>query len=141
MSKSLITRLFVCSVVGGIAGLVLAVAAVTGAFLGGVFVMDGPDVAGVHNTPLAWTLIALALLGALAMIGASIGGLVAWVGALVNTASLEDKVWFVVLLVLGLLSFGFVAMIAYVLAGPDAAPHGAPAGRPVPSPSSASSHA
>ena len=32
---------------------------------------------------------------------------------------LEDKTWFVLLLVLGLFSFGFVAMIAYVVAGPD----------------------
>jgi len=37
------------------------------------------------------------------------------------TAQLEDKTWFLVLLVLGLLSFGFFAMIAYVLAGPDGA--------------------
>ena len=37
----------------------------------------------------------------------------------INTAELEDKTWFVVLLVLGLFSFGFVAMLAYVIAGPD----------------------
>ena len=40
-------------------------------------------------------------------------------GALLNTAQLEDKTWFIVLLVLGLLSFGLVAMIAYVIGGPD----------------------
>jgi hypothetical protein len=27
--------------------------------------------------------------------------------------------WFIILLVLGLVSFGLVAMIAYVIAGPD----------------------
>jgi hypothetical protein len=53
------------------------------------------------------------------MVIGSIAGLVAWIGALINTAQLDDKAWFVVLLVLGLLSFGFVAMIAYVIAGPD----------------------
>jgi hypothetical protein len=42
-----------------------------------------------------------------------------WVGALLNTSRLDDKTWFVVLLVLGLVSAGWVAMIAYVLAGPD----------------------
>ena len=31
----------------------------------------------------------------------------------------KDKTWFVLLLVLGILSFGLVAMIAYVIAGPD----------------------
>ena len=43
----------------------------------------------------------------------------AWIGAVVNTSRLEDKTWFVVLLVLGLLSFGFIAMLVYILAGPD----------------------
>ena len=43
----------------------------------------------------------------------------AWVGALLNTSSLEDKTWFATLLVLGLVSLGWVAVIAYVLTGPD----------------------
>jgi hypothetical protein len=55
---------------------------------------------------------------------------VAWIGALINTAQLPDKAWFVLLLVLGLLSFGFIAMVAYVIAGPD----GAPAPRQIPEP-------
>jgi hypothetical protein len=38
---------------------------------------------------------------------------------LLNTAELTDKTWFIILLVLGLFSFGLVAMIAYVIAGPD----------------------
>jgi len=44
---------------------------------------------------------------------------VAWIGALINTVAIDDKTWFVLLLVLGLLSFGLIAMIAYVIAGPD----------------------
>ena len=56
-----------------------------------------------------------------------IGGLVSWIGALLNTAQLESKTWFLVLLLLGIFSFGLVAMIAYVVAGPDGtggrAPH------------------
>ena len=43
----------------------------------------------------------------------------AWIGALVNTSALDDKTWFVILLVLGVLSFGFIPMLVYVLAGPD----------------------
>ena len=53
------------------------------------------------------------------MIGGMIGGLIAWIGALLNTAELESKTWFLVLLLLGIFSFGFFAMIAYVIAGPD----------------------
>jgi len=68
---------------------------------------------------VAWTIIGLGLVAALAMIAGFIGGLVSWIGALLNTSQLEDKTWFIVLLVLGLLSFGLVAMIAYVIAGPD----------------------
>ena len=55
------------------------------------------------------------------MLGGIIAGIVAWIGALLNTVQLPDKTWFVLLLVLGLLSFGFFAMVAYVIAGPDSA--------------------
>lgn len=81
--------------------------------------MHGPDVIGVQSTPLAWTIIGLGLVAVLAMIAGFIGGLVSWIGALLNTSQLEDKTWFIVLLVLGLFSFGLVAMIAYVIAAPD----------------------
>jgi hypothetical protein len=37
----------------------------------------------------------------------------------VNTAQLDDKTWFVVLLAAGLLSVGFIAMLIYIIAGPD----------------------
>jgi hypothetical protein len=55
------------------------------------------------------------------MIGGVIGQFVAWIGAVLGTAQLEDKTWFLVLLLLGVFSFGFVAMLAYVIAGPDGA--------------------
>ena len=64
-------------------------------------------------------LVGLACIGILAIVAGVFGQFVAWIGALVNTARLDDKAWFVVLLVLGLLSFGFIAMLVYVLAGPD----------------------
>jgi hypothetical protein len=53
------------------------------------------------------------------MIGGFIGGLVSWIGALLNTSLLEDRTWFILLLVLGIFSFGLIAMLAYVIAGPD----------------------
>ena len=119
MSKTTVVRTFIGSVVAVVAGLVLAFAAIWIAFASGVFVMDGPDVVGIETTPFAWTMIGLAFVAALAMIGGFIGGLVSWIGALLNTAQVEDKTWFILLLVLGLFSFGLVAMLAYVIAGPD----------------------
>ncbi len=119
MSKSTVTSIFVGSVIAVIAGAFLAFAAVWFAYANGAFVMSGPDVVGVQSTPAAWTMVGLAMVAALAVIAGLIGGLVSWIGALLNTAQLEDKTWFVVLLVLGMLSFGLVAMVAYVIAGPD----------------------
>ena len=48
-----------------------------------------------------------------------IAGLVAWIGALLNTWQLDSKAWFVALLLLGIFNFGFFAMIAFLAAGPD----------------------
>jgi hypothetical protein len=119
MSKSTVTRLFIGSVVAVVAGLVLGFAAVIAAYGNGGFVMDGPDVVGVDGSAFTWTMIGLAVVGVIAVIGGAIVGLVSWIGALLNTALLPDRTWFVLLLVLGLVSFGFVAMIAYVIGGPD----------------------
>ena len=119
MSKVTVTRVFLGSVMAVIVGAVLAFAAVWIAYANGAFVMSGPDVIGVQSTPYAWTIVGLGVVAALAMIAGFIAGLVSWIGALLNTAQLEDKTWFIVLLVLGLLSFGLVAMVAYVIAGPD----------------------
>jgi hypothetical protein len=49
---------------------------------------------------------------------------------LLNTSQLESKTWFLVLLLLGIFSFGVIAMLAYVIAGPDGA------SEPTPSPAS-----
>jgi hypothetical protein len=119
MSKATVTRVFLGSVIAVIAGAILAFAAVWIAYANGAFVMRGPDVIGIQATPLAWTIVGLGVVAALAMIAGFVGGLVSWIGALLNTAQLEDKTWFILLLVLGLFSFGLVAMIAYVIAGPD----------------------
>lgn len=119
MSKATIVRVFVGSAIAVIAGLLLAFTAIWIGYANGVFVMQGHDVVGIETTPFAWTVLGLAVVAALAMIGGFIGGLVSWIGALLNTAQVEDKTWFILLLVLGLLSFGVVAMIAYVIGGPD----------------------
>jgi hypothetical protein len=119
MSKASITRLFIGSVIAVVAGAVLMSAAIWIAYATNSFVMDGPDVVGIHSTGTAWTMVGLAVVSILAILGGAVGGLVSWIGALLNTAELADKTWFIILLVLGLFSFGLVAMIAYVIAGPD----------------------
>jgi hypothetical protein len=119
VGKSTVVKIFLGSVIAFIAGAVLALVAVLVGFANGAFVMSGPDVTGLQPAPSTWAMVGLFVVAALAVIGGSVGGLVSWIGALLNTAQIDDKTWFVVLLVLGLLSFGLVAMIVYVIAGPD----------------------
>jgi hypothetical protein len=119
MTKSTVTRLFVGGIASVFAGIVFGFVALWVAFAGGAFQMSGPDVIGVNSGYFSWTMVALIVLGIVAIVGGAIAGLVSWIGALLNTAQLEDKTWFILLLVLGLFSFGLIAMIAYVIAGPD----------------------
>lgn len=119
MSKPTITRIFVGSLIAIVGGLVLFFAAAILAIASSSLVMNGPDVTGIRPTPFAWSMVAVAAVAMLVMIGGAIGQFVAWIGAVINTARLEDKLWFILLLVLGLLSFGFIAMLIYVIVGPD----------------------
>lgn len=132
MSKSTITRTFIASLVALAGGLILLFTAGGLAYANGNFIMDGPDVVGVQSTPGGWALILLAVVGLLAVIGAVIAQFVAWIGAVINTSQLQDKTWFVVLLVCGLLSFGFIAMVIYLIAGPPD-PQPRPTLPPIPS--------
>src|SRR6185295_7480531 len=84
-----------------------------------VFVMRGNDIIAVEGGSLGWALIGVIVVGAVTAAGGVIAGLVAWIGAVLNTWQLESKAWFVALVLLGIFNFGFVAMIAYVIAGPD----------------------
>jgi hypothetical protein len=119
VSKATVTRIFLGSVIAVIAAAVLAFATVWIAYANGAFVMNGPDVVGIRSTPAAWAIFGFGFVAMLAMMAGFVGAMVSWIGALLNTSELEDKTWFVVLLVLGVLSVGLVAMIAYVIAGPD----------------------
>ena len=94
--------------------------------------MSGNQITGIQWSALAWSMLGLGIVGSLALVAAAIGGLVAWIGALLNTSQLESKTWFLVLLLLGIFSFGFFAMVAYVIAGPDGTRTAAPSGAPVP---------
>jgi MFS family permease len=119
MSKATVTRLFIGSGIAIIAGAILGIAAVWLAIANDVFVMNGPDIVGIHGSALAWSLIGFGIIGGGAMLAGAIGGLVSWIGALSNTWRLESRTWFAVLLLLGIFNLGFFAMIAYLIAGPD----------------------
>ena len=119
MSKSMVTRIFVSSLIAIVGGVVAVIFGVLIAFASGAVIWSGQDITGFEPTGATWSGIAFAIVGGLVVVGGAIGQFVAWIGAVINTSRLEDKTWFIVLLVLGLLSFGFIAMLIYVLAGPD----------------------
>jgi hypothetical protein len=119
MTKSTVNKLFAGSLIAIAGGTVLSLVAAIVAYTNSALIMNGPDVVGVEPTAFAWSMVGVAIVGGLVMVTGAIGQFVAWIGAVLNTSRLEDKTWFIVLLVLGLLSFGFVAMLVYVLAGPD----------------------
>jgi hypothetical protein len=81
--------------------------------------LGGSDVIDVNGGSGAWTALGVVVVASLAILVGTIAAVVSWLGALLNTWQLEDKLWFGSLLALGLLGFGAVAMIAYVVAGPD----------------------
>ncbi len=82
--------------------------------LGIVLIIVGGVLAGKSGTGVIGGSI-LGLVGAVAIIVAGLIDLVAWIGALIHTARHERWGWFAVIL---LLSWTWLAMLAYVLAGP-----------------------
>jgi len=128
MRKAQITRLWVLGVIVCVVGMI-----VSGISVGLMLANGGTwSPTGVPNNydfvprtdGFFWTTVGLTVVGGVIFVAGAIAQLVAWVGALVNTYSLVDKTWFVVLLVGGLIGVAFglahlAAMIAYVIAGPD----------------------
>jgi hypothetical protein len=118
MSKSTVTRLFIGAIVAVAVGAIVGVTALVAALAGGVVAIGGANVVSVDGGAFGGTIPWL-VIASLAIAGGGIAALASWIGALLNTYRLDDKTWFVVLLVLGLFSLGWVAMVAYVVAGPD----------------------
>ena len=133
MSKATVTKLFIGAGIAMIAGAVLAVASVWIAIANDVFVMNGSDIVGLRGSAIGWASLGLGAVGIVAIAGGLISGLVAWIGALLNTWQLESKAWFIGLLLLGIFNLGFFAMVAYLIAGPD--------GKATPTPRTASAPA
>jgi hypothetical protein len=118
MSKSNIVRLFAGAVAAVVVGFTIAIAGVVAAIANGALVIDGSEVVTLNGGPFAWAIAAL-IVASLILVAGTLAAIASWVGALLNTSRLDDKTWFVVLLVLGLASLGWIAMIVYVYAGPD----------------------
>ena len=91
MTKATVTRLFLSSVIAAGAGAIVAIAAVWLAIDNGVFVMSGQDIVGIQGSALGWILLGLGIVSGLAVIGGLIGGLVSWIGALLNTSQLDAR--------------------------------------------------
>jgi MFS family permease len=128
MTKATITRLWVVGLIVLVVGLLVGGVSV-GLMLafGGNFVPaasgSGSDFVPAFNG-FFWTTVGFTVLG---FTVAAVGGIIqlaAWIGALVNTYQIEDKAWFIALVIGGVLGFvsgliGFAAMVAYIIAGPD----------------------
>lgn len=128
MTKATVTRTWVAGLVVFAAGLIMG-----GVSLGLMLAYGGqfsaaPSGNGYDFVPsidgFFWTMVGLMVAGGTIAAAGGIVQLAAWIGALVNAYQLEDRTWFTVLLVGGLLGLafglaGFAAMVAYVIAGPD----------------------
>jgi hypothetical protein len=118
MSKRAITRLFAVAVAFAVAGFVTAVAVGIAAIANGAVSLGGPQVVSLNPGAVAGAVAGLTVASLLSGIG-TVAAVVSWAAALLNTARLPDKTWFAALLGLGVVSLGWVAMLAYVFAGPN----------------------
>lgn len=125
VSKPAITKLFKVAVALIVAGSAGSIAVAIWALVNGAITFGGSQFVTVNAGPFAGAIVGLIVASLLTGIGTA-AAVVAWAGALLNTARLDDKAWFTALLVLGLISLGWLALIAYVLYGPDSTQ--APAG-------------
>jgi len=128
MTKPTITKIWIAGLILLVAGLIVGGIGV-GLLLayGGTFTQMSSG-NGYTFEPRTdgtfWTTIGIMIVGFAVAAAGGIMQLVAWIGALVNTNQLQDKTWFVILLVGGLLGLvfglvGLAAMVAYLIAGPD----------------------
>ena len=76
-------------------------------------VLPGLDVTRIREVPSGWV---IAVVAVLVMMAVAITQFIAWAGSVTNAARRHDKTWFTILLVTGLLSFGFIAMLIGLIA-------------------------
>ena len=114
MTRAAIARLFFISVSAIGVGIELFFVA---GILGSVSSRSAND--SLLPTPLPYVMVVIASIATVLVAVGVLGQLVAWIAAEINTAKLDDKTWFLALVMLGLLSFGFAALAAYLIGGPD----------------------
>jgi hypothetical protein len=114
MTRAAIARLFFTSVSAIGVGIELFFVA---GILGSVSSWSAND--SLLPTPLAYSRVVSACIATALVAGGVLGQLFAWIAAVINTAKLEEKTWVLGLVVLGLLSFGFAALVAYMIGAPD----------------------
>ena len=128
MKKSTVTRIWIGGLVVQAVGLLMiGLGVILMLAYGGTFTQaasgNGYDFVPSYGGFFSATIV-LIVAGAFGTAIGGIVGLVAWIGALVNTYQIPDKTWFAVVLAGGVFGFafaliGFAAMVAYVIAGPD----------------------
>ena len=118
VSRAAVTRLFAVAIAFVLAGSVSGAAVVVWALAKGAIAIGGPHLVSLDAAPVAGAIVGLIVASLLTGIG-TLAAVASWAGALLNTARLEDKTWFAFLLVLGVVSLGWLAMVAYAVAGPD----------------------
>jgi hypothetical protein len=129
MSKPTITKIWLGGLLVFVAGLVVAGIGVGLMLANGGSWTPALSGSGYNFVPRIdgyfWSTIWLIVAGSLVALVGGTAQLVALIGALINTYQLPDRTWFVVLLAGGLIGLtvglvGFAAMLAYVIAGPEA---------------------
>ncbi|HEX9037306.1 MAG TPA: hypothetical protein VF808_09990 [Ktedonobacterales bacterium] len=140
MRKTTITRLWLAGLATLVGGLIIGGVSMGLMFAYGGHFTPALSGSGYDFTPTLnsyfWTTVAFMVVGFIVAAAGLVAELASWVGAVVNTYRLEDKAWFIALLVSGLLSLGFPivgfgAMLAYIVAGPHELRREAP---PLPGP-------
>lgn len=123
MRKSTITKTWLGGIIAIALGFVAAAVAIALMFAYGGTFTSAPNGEGYDFAPrqdaFFWTMVGITVAGFVVAGAGAIAQLVAWIGALVNSYQLQDKLWFVLTLVLGLIGFGLVMMIVYLIAAPD----------------------
>lgn len=117
MTKATVSRIWVVGLVLVLLGILVSIIGIA---------MAGPtiDRGDLNNTQYLLTEMSRTtggIIGIIGLVAVAIGGLlqfVAWILAIVVSAIMNRWVWFVALLVLGVVGLEFFVMLAYVIAGP-----------------------
>jgi hypothetical protein len=109
MRKRTIGILYVISIVMGLIGAGLVIAGLAGS----TFVTTSTPTS-VHSQVAVLGNPALFVIGVIVAVLAGIPHLIAWIGALVNLARLQQWVWFILMIL-----FSSICLLVYLIMGPE----------------------